>query len=382
MASTEPPDIEPFELHVSDAEIEDLHRRLAMTRLPDAETVSGDSRWDQGVPLAELTELLDYWARQYDWRRLEADLVDAGQCRVTVRGLKFHVLHRRSPHPGAQPLLLSHGWPGSVVEFLDVSAPLTDPTDPAAPAFHVIAPSLPGFGFSDKPVLPGWGVERIADDWAQLMTSLGYERFIAHGGDWGGVISTVLAARHPERILLLHTTFGQAPPDLPEIGLSVTEKQWVAHTREFWRNRTGYARQQATRPQTIGYGLDDSPAGLLSWMFDKFAEWSDTHDSPFETIPRDRLLDNVSLHWFGRSGTSSARIYWESYGKLDPKLTVDVPTAITVFPREIEKHPRAWLAHRYRNIVSWREPDHGGHFPSLEVPATFVDELRTASTWE
>jgi epoxide hydrolase len=375
--------VSSFAVRVPEAELADLRDRLARARLPEAETVRGAApgpgRWAQGVPLADLSDLAAYWRSDYDWRRLEIDLDRAGdQLRVEIDGLQVHVLHGRSPRPDARPLLLTHGWPGSVAEFLDVLPELASPTDPSAPAFHVVVPSLPGFGFSAKPTEPGWGVERIADGWAELMGILGYDRFLAHGGDWGALVTTALAARHPDRVAAMHTTFPQVPPGLPTAGLTQAELAWVRDTRDFARDRSAYARQQATRPQTIGYGLVDSPLALLAWILDKFADWTDTVDSPFERIDRDRLLDNVGLHWFGRSGASSARLYWESYGRLDPGLVVDVPTAVTVFPREIEKYPRSWVAARYRDLSSWSTPAVGGHFPSLEVPEVFVAELRSA----
>ncbi|WP_017569399.1 epoxide hydrolase family protein, partial [Nocardiopsis halotolerans] len=349
-------------------------------RLPEAETVRraepGPRRWDQGVPLADLVDVVDHWRTGYDWRSFEERLNRIGQFRATIDGLGIHFLHRRSPRADATPLVLTHGWPGSVAEFVDVVDELADPEDADAPAFHVVAPSLPGFGYSDKPVATGWGTERIAAAWVELMGRLGYGGFLAHGGDWGGNITTVLGGRFPERVLGIHTTFAEAPPGLSTDGLTAVERGWTEETRDFWRHRAAYAKQQATRPQTIGYSLVDSPVGLLAWILDKFAEWSDTEDSPFETISRDRVLDNVTLYWLTRSGASSARIYYESHDSLDPELRVDVPSAITTYPRDIEKYPRPWSQERYRQIVRWREPEKGGHFPSLEVPGYFVRDLR------
>lgn len=271
---------------------------------------------------------------------------------------------------------MTHGWPGSVAEFIDVVDELADPADPDAPAFHVVAPSLPGFGYSDKPATTGWGTERIAAAWVELMGRLGHDRFLAHGGDWGGNITTVLGGRFPGHVLGVHSTFAEAPPGLTTDGLTPDERRWTEETRHFWRHRAAYAKQQATRPQTIGYALVDSPVGLLAWILDKFAEWSDTEDSPFETISRDRLLDNVTLYWLTRTGASAARIYYESHNSVDPALRVDVPAAVTMYPRDIEKTPRPWAEQRYRRIVRWRTPEAGGHFPSLEVPGYFVQDLR------
>nr|WP_128806233.1 epoxide hydrolase family protein [Streptomyces sp. Termitarium-T10T-6] len=368
------------ETHATDADLADLRARLAAARLPEAETVRGappgPRRWDQGVPLADLADVVEYWRTGYDWRAFEERLNRMGQFRTTVDGLGIHFLHRRSARPDAVPLLLTHGWPGSVVEFLHVMDELADPQDAAAPAFHVVTPSLPGFGFSEKPATTGWGTERIAAAWVELMGRLGYGRFLAHGGDWGGNITTVLGGRFPDRVLGVHSTFAEAPPGLTTDGLTEAERGWTEETHHFWRHRAAYAKQQATRPQTIGYALVDSPVGLLAWILDKFAEWSDTGDSPFETISRDRVLDNVTLYWLTRTGASAARIYYESHDSLDPALRVDVPSAITMYPRDIDKTPRPWAEQRYRNIVRWRSPEAGGHFPSLEMPEFFVADLR------
>ncbi len=220
------------------------------------------------------------------------------------------------------------------------------------------------------------GTEKIAAAWAELMGRLGYREFLAHGGDWGGVITTILGGRFPEHVLGIHTTTAQAPPGLTADGLTAVERAWTEETHHFWHHHAAYAKQQATRPQTIGYSLVDSPVGLLAWILDKFAEWSDTEDSPFETISRDRVLDNVTLYWLTWSGASSARIYYESHNSLDPDLRVDVPSAITVYPRDIEKYPRPWAQQRFRQIVRWRAPETGGHFPSLEMPGYFVKDLR------
>lgn len=373
-------DIQAFEARASEADLDDLRARLATARLPEAETVHrappGPRRWDQGVPLADLAGLVDYWRTGYDWRPFEARLERIGQFRTTIDGLGIHLLHRRSGRADATPLILTHGWPGSVAEFADVIDELADPPDAGAPAFHVVAPSLPGFGYSDKPATTGWGTEKIAAAWVELMGRLGYDRFLAHGGDWGGVITTILGGRFPAHVLGIHSTLAQAPPGLPLDGLTASERQWAEETRHFWRYRAAYAKQQATRPQTIGYSLVDSPVGLLAWILDKFAEWTDTEDSPFETISKDRILDDVTLYWLTRTGASAARIYYESHDSLDPALRVDVPAAISIYPRDIEKCPRPWAQERYRRIVRWGTPASGGHFPSLEVPGPFVQDLR------
>jgi len=376
-------DVLAFDAQATDTDLDDLRSRLAAARLPEAETVSGAAphrRWEQGVPLADLEDVVAYWQTEYDWRAFETRLNRIGQFRTTIDGLGIHFLHRRSPRADATPLILTHGWPGSVAEFAHVVDELADPNDPAKPAFHVVAPSLPGFGFSDKPVTTGWGIEKIAAAWVQLMDTLGYPRFVAHGGDWGGVITAILAGRFPENVIGIHTTVAQPPPGLATDGLTAAERQWVDDSRDFWNHRAAYAKQQAARPQTIGYSLVDSPVGLLAWILDKFAEWTDTEDTPFKTISRDSVLDNVTLYWLTRTGASSARIYYESHNSLDPDLRVDVPSAISIYPRDIEKWPRVWAQERFRRIVRWRTPDAGGHFPSLEVPEFFVEDLRDGLT--
>lgn len=375
--------VRAFHTKVTDADLDDLRARLLTARLPEMEpvpgTVTGSERWSQGVPLTELLDVTDYWRTKYNWRAFEERLNYIGQYSTSIEGLQIRFLHRQSTRKDATPLILTHGWPGSIAEFIDIVEELTEPADSATPAFHIVAPSLPGFGFSDKPKTPGWDVGKIASAWVILMERLGYGTFLAHGGDWGGVITTVLAGRYPENVLGIHTTLAQAPPGLTTEGLTPTERQWTEDTRIFYRDRGAYAKQQGTRPQTIGYSLVDSPIGLLAWILDKFAEWSDTEDSPFEKISRDRILDDVTLYWLTRTGASAARIYFESHGgvnALDPGLRVDIPSAITIYPRDIEKCPRPWAQERYRQIVRWAEPEAGGHFPSLEVPDHFVKDLQ------
>lgn len=372
--------VHEFNAHTPDADLADLRARLATARLPEPETVYRPApdprRWEQGVPLADLIEVVDYWRTEYNWRSFETRLNEIGQFRTIIDGLGIHFLHRKSTRSDAIPLIVTHGWPGSVAEYIDVIDELADPTDPDAPAFHVVVPSLPGFGYSDKPSTTGWGTEKIAATWVELMSRLGYNRFLACGGDWGGVITTILGGKFPEHVLGIHTMFAPGPPGLAKDGLTELEREWAEDAHRFWTERAAYAKQQATRPQTIGYSLVDSPVGLLAWILDKFAEWTDTDDSPFETISCDRILDNVTLYWLMRTGASSARIYFESHDSLDPELRVDVPSAITMYPHDIEKYPRAWSQERYRQIVRWTSPNFGGHFPSLEVPEHFVKDVQ------
>jgi pimeloyl-ACP methyl ester carboxylesterase len=372
--------IERFEARATEEELADLRARLASARFPERETTPrtarGRDRWTQGMPLADLVELVEYWRTTYDWRAFERRLHEIGQYRTVVDGLGIHFLHRRSSRPDATPLVLTHGWPGSVAEFVDIIDDLTEPRDAETPAFHVVAPSLPGFGFSSKPTEEGWGTERIAAAWVGLMERLGYDRFLAHGGDWGGPVTIALAGRFPERVIGIHTTTPVAPPGLSLDVLDCAERRWVEQTRAFEAHRLAYAKVMATAPQTIGYALVDSPVGLLAWIVEKFFEWSDTADSPFETISRDRVLDNVTLYWLTATGASAARIYFESHQSLDPDLRVTVPAALTTYPHDIEKHPRPWAQERFRRIVRWRAPESGGHFPAMEMPDAFVRDLR------
>ena len=366
-----------FRIDIPEAELDDLQQRLARTRWPDPATVDG---WTQGVPLDYARELCDYWMNRYDWRRCEADLNAWPQFRTGLDGgaddiVDIHLIHARSPHEDALPLLLTHGWPGSVIEFLDVLDDLTNPPDPRD-AFHVIAPSLPGYGFSAKPTLTGWGVERIAVAWAQLMDRLGYERYGAQGGDWGSMITSALGIAAPENLVGIHLTMPVALRPDDAAPLTREEERGIAARKVFEKIGTGYSAQQTTRPQTLGYGLADSPMGQAAWIIEKFWDWTDSAGPPENVIRRDRLLDNVMLYWLPDNGASSARLYWESYRKrrLD---TVSVPTGVTLFPRELWRLPRAWIEERYTDLRHWSEPETGGHFASLEQPEVFVDELRT-----
>ncbi|MFF2730641.1 epoxide hydrolase family protein [Streptomyces sp. NPDC058008] len=361
----------PFRAGFPDADLADLGERLSRTRWPDKETV-GD--WSQGVPLAYLQELAAYWRDTYDWRAAEARLNALPQFRTEIDGLGIHFLHVRSPHPRARPLLLSHGWPGSVIEFLDVIGPLTDPEDPAD-AFHVVCPSLPGFGFSDKPDGTGWTVERTAAAWAELMSRLGYGRYAAHGTDWGSFLTGILGETDAEHLIGIHLAMPFARPPQEQVELDERDLAGLAALKEFQRDEGAYSVLQATRPQTLGYGLSDSPAGQLAWMIEKYWAWSD-HDGDVEkAIPRDRLLDAVTLAWLAGTGASSARIYWESHNKM-ALGRVDVPTACSVFPRD-GRMPRAWCAHRFTDLRRWTDHEHGGHFPALEQPELLVAELRS-----
>ena len=367
----------PFRIAVPEADLVDLRERLARTRWAEPATVGG---WSQGVPLDYARDLCDHWRRRYDWRRCEAELNALPQFCTNLDGggddgVDVHFLHVRSRHAGALPLLLTHGWPGSVVEFLDVVDALTDPPDPRD-AFHLVIPSLPGYGFSGKPAVAGWGVERIAVAWAQLMDRLGYDRYGAQGGDWGSVVTAALGAAVPEALVGIHVTMPLAPrPDPDDRPSTAAEREALKQRKAFLRSGGAYALVQGTRPQTLGYGLVDSPAALCTWIVDKFWDWSENAGDPCNAIRRDRLLDDVMLYWLPATGASSIRLYWESYRRrrMDP---VEVPTGVTQFPHEVIRLPRHWVERRFTDLRYWSEPAVGGHFASLEQPEVFVDEVR------
>lgn len=377
----DPSDVVPFSVRVPDEALTDLRDRLGRTRWPEPETVTGPGGapdWSQGPPLARVAELARYWATAYDWRRVEAALDAHGQASTELDGLQVHLLHERSDRPGARPLVLTHGWPSSVLEPLEVLDDLAHPADPAAPAFHVVAPSLPGFGFSARPDRTGWTVERTADAWATLMTRLGYDRFLAAGGDWGGRVTVALGVRHPDRVAGLHTwtPYVPEPPGGPG-ELTEREDRWVADTRRFWRYGSGYSLEQSTRPQTVAYGLTDSPVAQLTWLLDAFAAWTDGDGDPEDAVSRDRVLDTATLYWLTGTGGSSARFYWENFppARSEPVL---VPSAVSVFPADTEKLPRRWVQTRFTDLRHWNEMPRGGHFPMFEVPGAFAAEVRRA----
>ncbi|MCA1661343.1 MAG: epoxide hydrolase [Novosphingobium sp.] len=364
--------IRSFTLDVPQAALDDLHRRLDQTRWPDKETVDD---WSQGTPLEALRELCEYWRDGYDWRRCEARLNALGQFITELDGLDIHFLHVRSPHEHALPLVLTHGWPGSVVEFLEVIGPLTDPPDPAD-AFHVIAPSLPGFGFSGKPTVTGWGIERIARAWAELIRRLGCERWVAQGGDWGAAVTTAIGAQASSGCAGIHVNMPVARP-LPEdlATPSEAELRALAALKHYQDWDSGYSKQQSTRPQSLGYGLVDSPVGLAGWILEKMWAWTDNGGSPYDALSRDAILDNIMLYWLPGTGASSARLYWESFAKFADG-EVMIPAGASQFPREIIPAPRKWAERRYKNLIYWHELDQGGHFAAWEQPALFVEELR------
>ncbi len=368
--------IRPYRIAVPDEVLQDLQARLRRTRWPEAELVDD---WSQGAPLAWVQDICGYWAEGYDWRRREALLNRFAQFVTALDGIDIHFIHVRSPHADAMPLVLTHGWPGSVVEFHKVIEPLTDPTrfgGAAADAFHVVCPSLPGYGFSGKPTTSGWNEQRIARAWVALMARLGYTRYGAQGGDWGSTVTASVGALDPSHCAAIHVTLAMGSKPRVE-GEPTPEEQraldGMAHYRQW---DSGYAIQQATRPQTLGYALTDSPAGQAAWILEKFRAWTDCDGHPENILGRDELIDNLMLYWVTASAASSARLYWESFGKNAERLPVDVPTGVAVFPKEIVPPVRHWMAPRFRNIVHWREMPKGGHFAAFEQPALFVEELR------
>jgi len=370
-------DITPFRIEVPDEDIIDLRRRLAQTRWPEPATV-GD--WAQGVPLAYLQDLCRYWADDYDWATREAMLNRFEQYRTTIDGLAIHFLHVRSSEQGALPLIITHGWPGSIVEFMEIIGPLTDPAthggDPRD-AFHVVAPSLPGYGWSDKPAAPGWGLERIADAWAVLMARLGYDRYGAQGGDWGAGVTTRLGQAHPEHLAGIHVNLVVAQPEPGQTEFTGEEQAALDALTHYMGSESGYSQQQSTRPQTLGYGLTDSPAGQCAWILEKFCSWADCDGDPVAAFGADRILDNVMLYWLPRTAASSARLYWQSFRAMGTGPgQVGVPAGVSIFPKELFRAPRHWASRVYTDLRYWHELGRGGHFAAFEQPDLFVTELR------
>jgi pimeloyl-ACP methyl ester carboxylesterase len=368
-------EIRPFRIAVPDDDLADLRRRLTGTRWPEAECVDD---WSQGMPLAYTRELAIYWADGYDWRAREAALNRFSQFTTEIDGLDIHFIHQRSPHADAFPLVITHGWPGSVVEFHKVIEPLTDPTahgGRAEDAFHVICPSLPGYGFSGKPATAGWGVSTVAEAWETLMVRLGYDRYGAQGGDWGAAVTTQIG-RNRGHCVAIHTNMPIGRP--PAGGLTEPteeEKEALARLAYYQKWDSGYSKQQSTRPQTLGYGLADSPVGQMAWIIEKFWSWMDCGGHPENVVSRDELLDNVMLYWVTGSATSSARLYWENFHRFEIADAVTLPTGVASFPKEILRSPRRWCAANY-NITHWTTMPRGGHFAAFEQPDLFTEDVR------
>jgi pimeloyl-ACP methyl ester carboxylesterase len=363
-----PARIEPFVIGADDAALDDLRARLRHARWPERETV-GD--WSQGVPLSYLQGLCGYWADGYDWRAARARLSRLPQFVTRIDGLDIHFLHVRSSRPDAMPLIMTHGWPGSFLEFEQAIGPLADPAahgGAPADAFHVVVPSLPGYGFSGKPAAAGWDIHRIARAWAELMTRLGYERFLAQGSDWGTSVSTSLALQHPGRLSGIHVVPPLAPPGRQAGDLTERERTSLADLDERSRTGSGYSAMHGTRPQTIGYSLLDSPAGLCAWIVEKLWAWTDHGGDLGQVLTADQVLDNITLYWLTGTGASSARLYWESIAQVTEWFTaatsdiITVPTGCSIFPKEVPRPSRRQAERRFANIVHWNELDRGGHF--------------------
>ena len=369
-------EIRPFKIHVSEADLEDLKKRLRATRWPDPQTVPD---WSQGVPLDYVQKICEYWARDYDWRKIEARLNALPQFHTDLDGLGIYFLHIRSPHSDAAPLILTHGWPGSVIEFLKVIPALTDPSrhgGQSQDAFHVVCPALPGYGFSDKPKQNGWSVEKTARAWSELMLRLGYQRYFAQGGDWGAGVTSVIAFQDPEHCHGVHLNMPIVRPDPATMNnLTDEEKDGLAGMQYFQDWDSGYAIEQSTRPQTIGYGLADSPAGQAAWILEKFWAWTDCHGNPENVLTRDEMLDDIMLYWLTNAAASSARLYWESFKKFNYE-PVRIPVGCSIFPKDVLRVSRRWAEKRYPNLVYWNRLDRGGHFAAFEQPDLFVKELR------
>ena len=371
--------MEPFEIHVPDSVLSDLSERLARTRWPEAETVSD---WSQGIPLAYVQELCEYWREGYDWRAVEARINAMPQFVTAIDGVAIHFLHVRSPQEDARPLVLTHGWPGSIVEFLKVIGPLSDPTahgGDAADAFHLVIPTIPGYGFSGKPTSTGWGVQRVAHAWAELMARLGYASYFAQGGDWGAGITVAIGLQDVEHCAGIHTNMPTVGPDRDTMDDLTEQEQDAIKAQQFYQDwDSGYSKQQSTRPQTLGYGLTDSPAGQAAWIVEKFYQWTDCQGHPENVLSRDELLDNVMMYWINACGASSARLYWESFGRGGGGGDITVPSGVSMFPKEIFRASKRWVERRFKDLRYYNTLDRGGHFAAFEQPELFVGELRAS----
>jgi pimeloyl-ACP methyl ester carboxylesterase len=371
-------EITPFHYHAPQSALDDLKRRLTDTRWPERETAKD---WSEGVPLARMQDVVDYWRTKYDWRRCETELNRFPQFRTNIDGLGIHFIHVRSKNPNALPIILTHGWPSSILLFRDVIEPLTNPVahgGKAEDAFDVVIPSLPGFGFSEKPAERGWNSERTARAWATLMSRLGYKRYVAQGGDWGAFVTTNMAQQRPPGLVAVHLNFPQVFPDPIPAQLTPDQKRAVDIVQRWRTDGFGYFLIQATRPQTIGCSLADSPAGQATWLYDIYNSATGATGDPEAAIKRDKILDEITLYWLTNTAASSARFYMEQRALLGENLKlgpVDLPVGASVFPKDLPA-PRSWAKVVYPNLFYWHDLDQGGHFASLEKPDLFVEELR------
>ncbi|MBQ0721120.1 MAG: epoxide hydrolase [Gammaproteobacteria bacterium] len=368
--------IRAFQIAVSDEVLADLKQRLANTRWPEKETVDD---WSQGIPLAYTQEVCEYWLNDYDWRSREALLNQYDQFITELEGVDIHFIHARSAHANARPLLMTHGWPGSIVEFQKVIGPLIDPEahgGDAADAFHVVCPTLPGYGFSGKPSDHGWNIEKIAATWNKLMLRLGYDCYFAQGGDWGAAVTAAIGMQNLGNCQGIHLNMVIVEPDPATMDdLTPLEQSALAGMQYYADHDSGYSKQQSTRPQTVGYGLSDSPVGQMAWILEKYWAWMDCDGHPENVLSKDELLDNIMLYWCTASAASSARLYWESFNDLSRDEVV-LATGCSVYPKEIFRASRRWAERRFKNLIHWNELDKGGHFSAFEVPETFIKEVR------
>ena len=369
--------IEPFRVSIPEEAVADLHRRLDAARFPDQ--IPG-THWDYGAELETVRELVAYWRNEFDWSAVEDEINALDHFRTTIDGQSIHFVHARSAVPDAMPLVISHGWPGTVVEFLKVLGPLTDPESYGGrpeDAFHVICPPLPGYGFSEPTRTTGWDAIRMADAFAVLMARLGYDGYGAQGGDWGALITTQMGLRHPDHCRGIHLNMPLATPQSDVESLTEAEQAALADMAHFNRMETGYQMIQGTRPQTLGFGLNDSPAGLAAWILEKFRAWSDCGDDVYSSFTRDELLANISVYWFTGTITSSTRLYYEvtQGGRMSLDNRVEVPTGVARFPKEVMRFPRRWVEGHY-NVTHWTDMPRGGHFAAMEVPDLFIEDVR------
>jgi len=385
--------IRPFHLSIPESKLLDLRKRVRATRWPDKETVTDQS---QGVQLAKIQALVHYWGTEYDWRKVEGRLNALPQFVTKRDGIDIHFIHVRSRHPNALPLLITHGWPGSVLELEHAIGPLTDPTSyggRAEDAFDVVIPSMPGYGFSERPTGKGWNPDRIGRAWAVLMQRLGYKRYVSQGGDWGSVVADAMARQAPPGLLAVHVNMPATVPDdvakalkdggPAPLGMSTAETAAYDSLNQFFSKNAAYGVMMVTRPQTVGYGLSDSPAGLAAWMYDKFAQWTYSGGEPERALTKDQMLDDITLYWLTNSAVSSARLYWENnnnnFGSTAQKTgEIALPVAVTVFPGEIYRAPKTWTEQAYHHLIYFNEVDKGGHFAAWEQPELFAGELRAA----
>lgn len=380
--------IRPFTVNVPQADLDNLRQRVLATRWPAKETVGDQS---QGVQLAKLKELVQYWGTDYDWRKVEKQLNALSMFVTKIDGLDIQFIHVRSKHPNALPVIITHGWPGSVLELIKVIGPLTDPTaygGSAEDAFDVVIPSMPGYGFSEQPKEPGWNADRIGLAWDVLMKRLGYKNYVSQGGDWGSVVSDKMARQAPEGLLGIHVNMPATVPaeaaramtagDPAPAGLTDGEKAAYNSLSTFFAKNGAYGAMMTTRPQTVGYGLSDSPAGLAAWMYDKFNQWTYSGGDAEKSLTKDEMLDDITLYWLTNSAISSAQLYWENNANNFNAVDISIPAAITVFPGEIYRAPKSWAEKSYHKLIYFNEVDKGGHFAAWEEPQLFSEELRKA----